>query len=205
MNPPISATWIAGPTSQYVLWIDGVGGYLLCLSNRVSLGQPADQKQADLPIVADLSRQHATIHREAEGYFLEAARKTQVNGQTVEKTWLRSGDRVTLGRACQLRFTQPAPVSASARLDLESGHRWLRPVEAVLLMAETVVLGPGSQSHVVIADLPQPIIFYRAKDGLAVRYAGDLAINGQACRQRGDLPLGARIQADDWSMTLEAL
>src|SRR5262249_23705832 len=135
----------------------------------------------------------------------EANRKMQVNGHHVEKTWLRSGDRITLGAVCQLRFTQPAAVSASARLDLVSGHRWLRPVEAVLLMAETVVLGPGSQSHVVIADLPQPIIFYRAKEGLAVRHAGELAINGLACRQRGDLSPGARIQAGDWSMTLEAL
>ena len=127
MNPPISAAWVAAPTSQYALWIDGVGGYLLCLANRVTLGQPADQKQADLPIVADLSRQHATIQREAEGYFLEAARKTQVNGQAVEKMWLRSGDRVTLGRGAGILLLLPS-LAADAIADRNGGNpagEWL--------------------------------------------------------------------------------
>lgn len=205
MESHSAATLTAAPASQYALWIDGVGGYLLCLGNRLTIGQPAHYKQADLPVVADLSRHHATLQREAEGYFLEAVRKTQVNGQVTEKTWLRTGDRITLGSVCQLRFTQPVPVSASARLDLASGHRWLRPVEAVILMAETMVLGPGPQSHVIIPDLTQPLIFYRAKQGVAVRYAGELVINEVACRQRGDAPPGARIVADELSMTLEAL
>jgi hypothetical protein len=204
-QPPISATWIPAQAKHYALWIDGVGGYLVCLGHRISLGQPSDSRQVDVPILADLSRHHATVHRESEGYFLEAVRKTQVNGQQVEKTWLRSGDRITLGTVCQVRFTQAVPVSASARLDVESGHRWLRPVEAVLLMAETIVLGPSPQSHVLIPDLPQAMILYRHKEGLAVRYGGELAINGNACRERGNLAPGARISADDWSMTLEAL
>jgi hypothetical protein len=202
---PTPPTSLQAPTRQFALWIDGVGGFLLCLAQRVSLGQPASEGQADLPILADLSRHHATLQRETEGYLLDAVRKTQVNGQLIDKTWLRHGDRITLGAVCQMRFTQPVPVSASARLDLEGGHRWLRPVEAVLLMADTIVLGPASQAHVTIANLEQPIILYRQQEGLAVRYGGGLTVNGKTCRERGDLPPGSRLTADEWSMTLEPL
>ena len=186
MPSPTSATWIASTPSQYTLWIDGVGGFLVCLQNRLTFGQPAAARQADVPIFADLGRHHATLHRESEGYFLEAVRKTQVNGQMVEKTWLRSGDRITLGAVCQMRFTQTAAVSASARLDLESGHRWLRPVEAILLMAETIVVGSALTSHVLTVSTKGWVVIpaeMRKKYSLApgsavtiVDYGGVLAL-----------------------------
>src|SRR5437588_2113599 len=60
------------------LWIDGVGGYLLCLSHRVTLGQALVDRQVDIALIADVSRHHATIQRDPEGYFLEAQRKVQI-------------------------------------------------------------------------------------------------------------------------------
>src|SRR5437868_4078309 len=147
--------------AKLLLWIDGVGGYLVCLKPRVTLGQAGPEGSPDLAILAAISRHHATIQRDAEGYFLEAVRKVALNGQAAERAFLRSGDRLTLGTACQLVFSQPVPISASARLDLVSGQRWLYPVNGVLLMAETLVFGPGPQSHVLIEELKQPLILFR--------------------------------------------
>src|SRR5262249_315525 len=62
-----------GTGRGFLLWIDGVGGYLVCLGARVSLGQPAGW-QVDVPIMADLSRLHAWIERDGEGYSLRAVR-----------------------------------------------------------------------------------------------------------------------------------
>jgi len=90
------------PASQLLLWIDGVGGYLVCLSHRVTLGQASPESVVDIPLLADVSRHHATLQRDPEGYFLEAIRKTQVNGKTTEKVLLRSADRITLGSSCQI-------------------------------------------------------------------------------------------------------
>src|SRR4051812_23079890 len=104
----------SAPPSEYFLWIDGVGGYLICLKPRVTLGQAAPEQAPDLAILAAVARHHATLQRDAEGYVLEAVRKTSVNGQAAEKIFLRSGDRLTLGAACQLLFVQPVPLSASA-------------------------------------------------------------------------------------------
>lgn len=189
--------------TPFVLWIDGVGGYLVCLSHRVTLGQSQVDTPVDIALIADVSRHHATIQRDPEGYFLEAARKVQINGLAVEKTLLRSGDRITLGNSCQVQFWQPVPVSTSARLDMVSGHRFAEPVQAALLMADTLVIGPATQSHVQVPDMTQPLILFRTKSGLAARWAGNLTINGRVHQERGPLEAGSTLATEQISLALE--
>ena len=192
-------------STSVILWIDGVGGYLIALKPRLSLGQGGSEKGPDLPILADVSRHHATLQRDTEGYFLEAVRKVALNGQPVEKAFVRSGDRLTLGTTCQLVFSQPVPISATARLDLVSGQRWLYPVSAALLMAETLVIGPGPQAHIVVEELKQPLILFRPREGLAVRYGGSLLIDGKPHQDRGALSAGSQVITDVVSFALETV
>jgi hypothetical protein len=191
------------PEQRFLLWIDGVGGYLVCLGNHVTLGQATPDAYVDIPLFADVSRIHAALTRDTEGYLLEATRPLQVNNQTVERALLQSGDRLTIGKSCQLQFRQPVPVSASARLDLVSGHRLPLTVDGVLLMADTLVLGPGSQVHVPMPDLEEPIILYRHKDRLGVRHAGNLSIDGQRYAERGLLGPNSTVAGDDFAFTIE--
>src|SRR5205823_10650162 len=136
---------------------------------------------------------HAALTRDTEGYLLEAVRPVKVNGEPAEKALLRPGDRLTLGASCQLHFCQPVPVSATARLDVMSGHRLPLAIDRVILMADTLVLGPGTQSHIEIPDLHQPVILFRHKDGLAVRHSGTLMVDGQPCKERGVLGPNSRV------------
>src|ERR1700722_16897848 len=189
--------------ASFALWIDGVGGYLVCLSHRLTLGQSLVESPVDIALLADVSRHHATIQRDPEGYFLEAVRKVQINGQPTDKALLRSADRITLGSSCQLQFWQPVPVSTSARLDVVSGHRFAEPVQAVILMADTLVIGPETQSHIQVPDMTQPLILYRNKSGLAARWPGNLTINGQTHQERGPLEAGASLCTEQISLTLE--
>jgi hypothetical protein len=204
-NEPTAPT-IANLRDQlapYALWIDGVGGYLVCLSHRVTLGQPQVETPVDIALNADVSRHHATIQRDTEGYYLEAVRKVQINGLTTQKALLRSADRITLGSSCQLQFWQPVPVSTSARLDMVSGHRFAEPVQAVLLMADTLVIGPAEQSHVQVPDMTQPLILFRSKNGLAARWPGNLSINGKTFQERGPLEAGATLVTEQITLALE--
>jgi hypothetical protein len=185
------------------LWIDGVGGYLLALSHRVTLGQALVGTPVDIALIADVSRHHATIQRDPEGYFIEAARKMQINGVQTDKTLLRNADRITLGSSCQLQFWQPVPVSTSARLDMVSGHRFAEPVQAVLLMADTLVIGPESQSHIQVPDMTQPLILFRSKNGLSARWSGNLLISGKTYQERGPLDPGATLATEQISLALE--
>jgi hypothetical protein len=188
---------------RLLMWIDGVGGFLICLKPRLTLGQAGPEACPDLAILAAVARHHATIQRDAEGYVLEAVRATALNGQLATRAFLRSGDRLTLGTACQLLFSQPVSISASARLDLVSGQRWQHPVNAVLLMAETLVIGAGPQAHVVVEELKQPLILFRPKNGLAIRCGGTLVISGRPHKERGPLLPGAQVTADGVSFALE--
>jgi hypothetical protein len=174
------------PRQRFLLWIDGVGGYLVCLESRVTLGQATSDSYVDIPLYADVSRQHATLTRETEGYLLEAIRPFH-----------------TLGSCCQLQFRQPVPVSASARLDLVSGHRLPLAVDGVLLMADTLVLGPGAHVHVAMPDLQQPVVLFRSKEGLGVRYAGQFSVDGERYRERGLLGPNSTVTGEEFAFAVE--
>jgi tetratricopeptide (TPR) repeat protein len=189
---------------RFFLWIDGVGGYLVCLGTTVTLGHASPDTHVDVPLAADVSRLHATVTRDAEGgYLLEASRTVQVNGQPATKIVLKPGDRITLGTSCQLLFQRPVPVSNSARLDLVSGHRVLPGVDGVLLMADNLVLGPGTQGHVPMPDLVKPIVLFRTKDGLGVRHAGGLTVDGQRVEDRAVLLPNSCVSGEDFAFAVE--
>jgi hypothetical protein len=195
----------AQSSRRFLLWIDGAGGYLVCLGSRITLGQAAPDAYVDVPLFADVCRTHAAVTRDSEGYLLEAVRAVQVNGLATERALLHSGDRITLGTCCQFQFRQPVPVSATARLDLVSGHRLPLTVDGVILMADTLVLGPGSQAHVTIPDLEEPVILFRQKGGLGVRHGGNLTVDGQACRERGVLGPTSQVRGDHFAFAVETL
>lgn len=173
-----------GLPTRFLLWIDGVGGYLVCLGARLTFGQALLETHVDVPLVADVSRLHASVTRDAEGYVLEAVRPIQVNGQSLTRTLLQPGDRITLGTSCQLRFQLPVPISTTARLDLVSGHRLPLSVDGIILMADTLVLGSGPQVHVSVPDLKQNLVLFRQKDTLGIRFPGKLSINGHKSGER---------------------
>ena len=75
--------------------------------------------------------------------------------------------------------------------------------DGVLLMADTLVLGPGSQVHVAMPDLEQPIILFRQRDGLALRYAKPFQVDGQRCKDKAVLGPGSNVTADDFALAVE--
>jgi hypothetical protein len=192
------------PKDRFLLWIDGAGGYLVCLSPKVTLGQAAPDAYVDVPLLADVSRTHAALTRDADGgYLLEAVRPVHVNDRPAEKALLQPEDRIRLGSSCHLRFRQPVPVSTSARLELTSGQRLPLALDGVLLMADTLVLGPGTQVHVTVPELQHTVVLFRYKDGLAVRYPGSMTVDGQPCQERGVLGPTSRVQGDDFAFAVE--
>ncbi len=193
------------PANRFILWIDGVGGYLVCLSSRITIGQAGPDAAADIPLFADVGRQHLTLSRDGEGYSLESSKPIQVNNQVVEKGLLKNGDRITLGTSCQILFRQPVAISSTARLDLVSGHKLGLPVDGVLLMAETLMMGPANQAHVEIPEVNFPIILYRSKEGLGVRSKERLFVNEQVVKECPKLEMGSTLSGEAFSLTLEAI
>jgi hypothetical protein len=191
------------PAKRYHLWVDGIGGYLVCLAPRVTLGQASAEGGVDVPLLADVSRFHCSITRDAEGYTVESARPLNINGTHSQKAPLHPGDRLTLGSGCQFVFQRPVPLSATAKLQLQSGQRLPLSLDGVLLMAETLVIGPGPQAHIIHPGLEKPVVLYRAKDGLGVRVAGEFMVDGRTVKDREALGPSATVSGTGFNFALE--
>ena len=194
------------PSDRFLLWIDAVGGYWVCLADEVVLGQPSPGGPADLPILGDLSSRHARIRRDGESYLIEAYRPTRVDDRPVSSlAELRDGSRIALGPAVRLLFRRPHPWSATARLEFLSHHRTEPSVDAVLLMAQNCVLGPSPASHVVCRDWPREVILYREGSHLFCRTRGPIEIDGVRRQDRGPIHRNSRIVGEHFSLSLEEM
>jgi hypothetical protein len=193
-----------GLPRRFILWIDGVGGFLVCLSAKVSLGQ-ASEGAVDVPLFADVSRLHAYITRDSEGYLLEALRPAEVNGKPADKTLLRDGDVITLGAGCRLRFHQPVAITNTARLELQSRHKLPLSLDGVLLLDETCLLGDTVDAHIRVPGLPRPIALLRRKDELIAQSGMAFAVDGKPVKGRAPVGLSSTISGDDFRITLEQI
>ena len=192
--------------SRFVLWIDAVGGFLVCLGDEIVLGQPVPGSALDVPIHGDLSRRHAKIRRDGETYLLDPLRETRVEGREVKQLReLADGDLIELGQSVQLRFRKPHPLSATARLDFESHHRSHPGTDSVLLMADTCVLGPKPTSHVVCRNWNDEVMLFRQGDDLSCRSRQPFEIDGRPTQGRGPMTHNSQVTGDQFSLSLEAV
>ncbi len=195
------------PKSRLLLWVDAVGGFFVCLGNEVSLGQAVPDTTVDLPLLADLSRHHATIRRDEEGYVIEPVRDVRLNHQLITSaSWINNGSLLELGPALELRFTRPHPLSATARLDYVSHHRTQPSSSAVLLMADTLILGPAANNHVVCRQWPHDVVLHRQHGGLFCTSSTPVEVDGRRY-QGGPAPLGlnSRVDGEGFSFSLEEI
>jgi len=193
-------------SDKFMLWVDAVGGFLVCLADKVTLGQPVACGTVDVPILGDISGRHARIQRDGEGYLIEAIRRVRVDGLEVEKiASLCSGTKIVLGDGVRLVFRRPHALSATGRLDFDSHHHTQPSADAVLLMADSCVLGPKPSCHVVCRDWSQEVILYRQDEQLCCRTAGALEIDGIRHRGRGPITANSRIEGEGFSLSLEEI
>lgn len=195
-----------GLPRRVILWIDGVGGFLICLAARVAIGQAAaTDGLVDIPIFADISRLHGYISRDDEGYWYEALKPTTLRGQPVTRTVLRDNDILTLGAHCQIQFHQPIAISTTARLSLPAGHRLPMGLDGVLLMAETLLLAEGADAHIQVPGLSRPVALLRKRDELYVQSAMEFTVDDEPHRGRCSLMLDSTVSGADWRFTLEPI
>ena len=206
--------------NQQMLWIDGVGGYLICQAEELTLGQPSSPSRsttqvasegnnlnsAEILILADLSTRHVKIHREPGGYLVTPRGKTFINDKEIESpTLLNSGDLIQLGNSVKFEFVKPHALSASAKLNLLSSHRCEPANDGILLMAESCVLGPKSHSHLRCPKWSDELILFRGSDGLLCRGNNPILHNGELAEQPVRIQPNSRIEGQDFSFSVEGL
>ncbi len=192
------------PGPRFLMWVDGVGGYLVSLADEILLGQAIAGSGADVPIVGDLSRHHAAIVRQGESYVIRPDAATRVEGRELTSTrGLRDGDEIELGPSFRMRFRQPHPLSATSRLDFLSHHRTQPTTDGVLLMANSCILGPSTKNHIVCRAWNQDVVLVRSGHRLRCHSKETLEIDGREVDGKAEITLESRIVGSDFCLSLE--
>jgi tetratricopeptide (TPR) repeat protein len=191
------------PTRKFHLWIDGIGGYLVCLGARVTIGQINSETPVDIGIQADIPRQTAALQRENEGYLVESSRTISLNGKPTEKSLLQCKDRIELAPKVGFDFRLPVPGGNSARLEPLTARRLPNGIDGILLMHEWLLLGPSNVSHVLIPDLKSNLSIRRKADQLFIGFAGEFLVNGLAAKDRVEIDGMTVVEGDGFSFAVE--
>jgi hypothetical protein len=105
----------------------------------------------------------------------------------------------------RIAFRRPHPLSSTSRLEFLSPHRTQPSADAVLLMAESCVLGANAQSHVVCGDWSRELILYRQGEELCCRRSGRFQVDGQSAQDSAKLTLKSQVSGEDFSLSIERL
>jgi len=161
-------------------------------------------ESADVAILGDLSRRHASIRRDGESYVLQPIHSVSVDGTPLTgPTLLRSGAIVQLGETVRLRFRRPHALSATAVLTLESHHKTEPAVDGIVLMSESCILGPQSHSHIQCRGWNDPLVLIRRGEKLLCRANLPLEIDGVPSDASEATVGNCRIESKDFALTLE--
>ena len=191
---------------RLVSWIDGVGGYLICLGDEVMIGQPTAPGHVDIPILADLSRRHASIRRDGEAYVLTPVHTVRVNGVEITgPTVLANDSTIELGSSVKMRFRKPHALSATAILTLESSHKTEPAVDGIVLMAESCILGSQKHSHICCRKWENDVVLFQRGNELYARSSEPLEVDGLPADTGIPLPANCRIEAENLALSFEDL
>lgn len=137
---------VSPPVPRWRLWVDGCGGFLLLTGNRWTVGGLGTAQNADVCVRADWPRLAGSIERAGSDYFWSAARSKQ-------QAELITGDRpIPIEGSATLSLHQPSPLCNSALLMLQPPHRFDEHVDAVLLVGDSLLIGPTADCHIRSRD-----------------------------------------------------
>lgn len=177
------------PTDRWRLWIDGCGGYLLLTGDCWTIGGVTADRQADICVHADLPRTAGTILR-SEGDFFWSG----VDGCD-QREFLSGGQELSVRGSARITFHQPSSLCQSAVLKLAPPHRFDQHVDGVILVHETLLVGPGQDCHIRCRQSSHRIVLLRRANQWLVKLSP----------QDHSQPLlpGQRKTLQDLTMTLE--
>ena len=194
------------PFSEFMMWVDGVGGYLVCPAPVNTIGQAIEQSHIEIPIIGDVQRRHVRLEM-VEGHHLlyalggTAIDRTQVNpGDGVT---LRDGQRVKLDGGVEFAYLKRHPLSPTARLEFLSRHRTRPWSDGVILATQSIILGPDRRNHVVCPFWEHDVVMFRRGNQWFCRTEGKLEVDGKIYAGTAPINLASQISGMDFNFSLE--
>lgn len=200
---------------RWLLWVDGVGGYLLLPGDDWTIGGPSGSDDAEICVQGDLSRREACIRRQGSDYVLQPLGTVLLGGRRMNRpAMLRDGDLLNLGPVAsgssvgggvRVEFSKPHPLSASARLTMMGRHRTSPRCDGIILLADTCILGPTRSSHIPTAMAEAEVVLLYREGQWFCRSTCEGVLDGQSVQGRVNLPAGSRMEVAGLAFTLEAV
>ncbi len=143
MNQTIRPMTDHSPTTAWRLWIDRCGGYGLLTGDRLTLGGSRAGEATDIQVRCDWRRREGVLTRRQGDYFWSAADFDPPDDHLIasEAVFPIQGSAV-------LRLKKPSVLSGSAVLSLDPPHRFENHIDQILLVDQTVLIGPSSSDHI---------------------------------------------------------
>lgn len=192
--------------SSFLIWIDGVGGYLVCTDPINFIGQAAEGSTVSIPLQADVRQRHARIETIAGQHLVQPLGPVAIAGREVpvdESVAIKSGQLILLGDRVELAYRQDHPLSKSARLDFVSRHRTLPWSDGVILAGQSIVLGPNPNNHVFCPGWKADLILFRRNDQWFAKSKIGFCVDEQAMASEAEIRFDSRLYGDGFSLKLE--
>lgn len=191
--------------SQFLLQVDGVGGFLVVRGHRVTLGPVSSSQRPDIGLMAEPDAPVISIERTDEDYFLVAQRPVAVNDQPVTRKLLANGDGIALSPRCRMRFVRPNAASTSAMIELHGARLPRGDARRVIFMDRSVVLGPGTTAHVRIDQLSEPVVLHLRDERLLCQGNTEVLVDDVAADPAAGIPIGANVRVGSVSFVVTAV
>lgn len=190
---------------DFILWVDGVGGFLICCGDENKIGQAIPESDVTIPLRGDLDREHVAIQTVDGRHLINPIGRVQIDGRPLkEPAVLIAQQTIRLGDMVELQYRKPHPLSSTAVLDFVSRHRTFPWSDAALIAGETIILGPQRRNHIVCPFWSHELILFRRPAGWfcktnAMAYVDGDRLEGRALKDR------SRITGDGFSLSVESI
>ena len=209
VREPEPAGDTAPAPGRFMLWIDSVGGFLVCPGAQNTIGSAVPETRVEIPISGDLRRHHARLRRIEGGYCLEPlsdSGQVLVGRKRIDQpTPLDNHQLIQLDGGIELVYHQPHPLSSSARLSFHSRHRTQPWSDGILLAAQSLLLGPDPRNHVWCPGWDRNVVLYHRDGQWHCRYEGRYRIDGRAVRGDAPFEINSRIEGATFSFSVESI
>lgn len=168
MNTPIRQSRIALAMGSFVLWIDSVGGFRLLEGDQFTIGGLGGDEPADIAVRSAWRTRMATLTRSGDDFWLKPI-VSQASDAELRSRPVIAGEVLTLefektnpnSSEPRLRLHKPSPLSRTAVLTLDPPHRFVAPVDGILLVDKMILIGADRSSHIRASRLVEALIMIK--------------------------------------------
>ncbi len=209
---------------RLLLWIDGIGHYLLCLEPEIWIGRYVPLSGIQVPIHADIGRRHVRLIRDESGAVNIQAhwptclvskssqvqpdeefqiQRLSLDARTETVPVLESNLKLELGERVVLEYQKPA-IDRPVTIRSLSGHRTVPAANAIVWMDRRLTIGGNASFDIHCRNRTGQLVIEFGEDGVFVTGADCVSMPAET-ETLTPGRAGVRISAADISLVLEPL